>query len=65
MKRLLLLLFLLSLTVQAISQKTLMVEKTGTHRRYFFHAGDYIKLRVSKQDTLLTGKIWALTDSSV
>ena len=49
----------------AFAQKTLMVEKLGTSRRYFYHTGDYLKLRVSKQDTLLKGKLWSIRDSSI
>ena len=47
------------------SQKTLMIEKIGTSKKYFYHTGDYLKLRVSKQDTLLVGKLWCLADSVI
>jgi len=42
-----------------------MVEKIGTTRRYYFHIEEPIKIRVSKPDTLLIGKIWSLSDSAV
>lgn len=54
---------LLSFSIQA--QKTLMVEKIGTSRKYFYHTGDYMKLRVSAQDTLLKGKLWDIRDSLI
>lgn len=50
---------------QIIAQKTLMVEKIGTLRKYNYQVGDPMKLRVSKQDTLLRGKLWSLSDSMI
>jgi hypothetical protein len=47
------------------AQKTLMVEKVGASRRYFYAAGDYIKLRTISEDTLLRGKLWSVNDSSL
>lgn len=47
------------------AQKTLMVEKIGTTRKYYYHIGDYLKLRVSFQDTLLKGKLWDIRDSVI
>jgi len=54
---------LLSVSIQA--QKTLMVEKIGTSRKYYYHTGDKMKLRVSAQDTLLKGKLWDIKDSVI
>ncbi|MEI7898012.1 MAG: hypothetical protein WCJ26_13320 [bacterium] len=65
MKKYVVLLVLIFLNGLAFGQRTLMVEKIGTSRKYFFHTGDYIKLRVSKQDTLLKGKLWSIHDSLV
>jgi hypothetical protein len=65
MKNKLLLLVFCLLASHALAQKTMLVEKVGTSRKYFYHAGDYVKLRVSKQDTLLKGKLWALYDSTI
>ncbi|MCK9424106.1 MAG: hypothetical protein M0Q38_16090 [Bacteroidales bacterium] len=57
---------ILSLLVGHIyAQKTLMVEKIGTLRKYYYHVGDPMKLKVSKQDTLLRGKLWSLGDSMI
>jgi hypothetical protein len=47
------------------AQNTLLIEKIGTSRKYFYHTGDYMKLRVSKQDTLLKGKLWSIHDSTI
>ena len=65
MKRLFILLIFFCAACQAYSQKTLMVEKVGTSRKYFYHTGDYLKLRVSKQDTMLKGKLWSVGDSVI
>ncbi len=47
------------------TQKTLLIEKIGSSRKYFYHTGDYMKLRVSKQDTMLKGKLWSIQDSMI
>jgi hypothetical protein len=65
MKKILVMLVFCSTTILAFSQKTLMVEKIGTSRKYFYHAGDYLKIRILKQDTLLRGKLWSIHDSMI
>jgi hypothetical protein len=65
MKKILLLLVFYFVAGFAIAQKTLMVEKIGSSRKYFYHAGDYLKLRVSHEDTLLKGKLWSISDSVI
>jgi hypothetical protein len=65
MKRIPAILIFCIAAVTCISQNTLMVENVGTSRKYFYHTGDYIKLRVSKQDTLLAGKLWSIRDSVI
>ncbi len=47
------------------SQKTMLVEKIGTGRKYYYHPGAHLKLRVSKQDTLLIGKLLEIDDSVI
>ncbi len=47
------------------AQRTMVVEKIGTSRRFFFREGDYCKIRSARPDTLLAGKIWSIGDSSV
>lgn len=51
--------------VLIFSQKTLLVEKIGTLRKYTYKIGDPIKLRISAQDTLLKGRLWSLQDSTI
>jgi hypothetical protein len=65
MKNILILLVLSLDAMMVFGQKTMMVEKIGTSRKYFYHTGDYVKLRVSRQDTLLRGKLWAIGDSII
>lgn len=65
MKKIILLFVFYFVTSFVFAQKTLLVEKIGTSRKYFYHAEDYLKLRVSKQDTLLKGKLWSIRDSVI
>lgn len=65
MKKILVLALLVLIVPGALAQKTLVIEKIGTGRRYCFHAGDMLKLRVSEKDTLLKGRLWAMTDSVI
>ncbi|MEI7663499.1 MAG: hypothetical protein WCK34_14925 [Bacteroidota bacterium] len=53
------------ITCMGYSQKTLLVEKIGTGQKYFYHEGNYFRIRVSKQDTLLAGKLWSIQDSVI
>ena len=65
MKRILPLLVFYIIAMPCFSQKTLLIEKIGTSKKYFYHAGDYLKLRVSNLDTLLVGKLWSIRDSVI
>jgi hypothetical protein len=65
MKKIFVLLVFYLVTGCLFAQKTLMVEKIGTTRKYFYHAGDYLKLRVTTKDTLLKGKLWSIHDSLI
>jgi hypothetical protein len=47
------------------AQQTLLIEKIGTSTRYPYKVGDMIKLRVKAEDTIIRGKIWDISDSSV
>jgi hypothetical protein len=55
----------LLMTCPVFAQKTMMVEKIGTSRRYFFYKDDFIKIRAVHRDTLLKGKLWHIGDSSI
>jgi len=65
MKRYLLLLSAVLVVCSVSAQKTLMFEKIGTLKKYYYHTGDPIRLRALKQDTLLKGRVWAISDSMV
>jgi hypothetical protein len=65
MKKILVLLVIYFIAVHVNAQRTLLIEKIGGSKKYFYHAGDYMKLRVSKQDTLLKGKLWSIRDSTI
>jgi hypothetical protein len=65
MKKLLPFLILFLIACHVYPQRTLLIEKIGTSRKYLYHTGDYLKLRVSKQDTLLKGKLWHMGDSVI
>ena len=65
MKRRSLALLFYILALQAFSQTTLLVEKLGTGQRYSYHVGDFMKLRISKQDTVLQGKLWSISDTVI
>ncbi|MCX6306005.1 MAG: hypothetical protein NT040_13670 [Bacteroidetes bacterium] len=65
MKKILGIILLLFATGFVCAQKTMLVEKIGGSQRYYYHTGDYLKLRVSKQDTLLKGRLWSIHDSVI
>jgi hypothetical protein len=65
MKNTIILIVIFLVTASGLAQKTLMVEKVGSSRRFFYHTGDYMKLRVSIKDTLLKGKLWTIGDSVI
>lgn len=65
MKKILVLLVFYFITGFVLAQKTLLIENIGTSKKYFYHTGDYLKLRVSKEDTLLKGKLWSIHDSMI
>ena len=45
-------------------QKTLVLEKVGTHRIIYFHEGDWLKVRTQDPDHIWKGDIWNIRDSS-
>jgi hypothetical protein len=65
MKKLLSFLILFLIACHVFSQKTFLVEKIGTSRKFLYYTGDYVKLRVTKQDTLLKGKLWSIHDTVI
>ena len=65
MKKIFVLLVLYFVSGVVFGQKALLIEKIGASAKYFYHTGDYLKLRVSEHDTLLKGKLWSIRDSSI
>jgi hypothetical protein len=59
------LLVLLSAAGNSFTQKTLMLEKIGTRRHFYFQQNDPLEIRVKSKDTILQGNLWSLTDSSL
>lgn len=57
------LLFLLS--AEALPQKTLLLEKVGSRRKFFFHVEDKFMLRASKPDTFLIGHLWDIGEKNI
>jgi hypothetical protein len=49
----------------AFAQRTLVLEKIGTPKKYVFHTGDYLKVRTKKTDAVVKSYLWAMTDSSL
>ncbi len=47
------------------AQKTLVLEKISSNRHFFFRVEDPLKVRLQKPDTLLSGTLWSLTDTSI
>ena len=59
------LLLLLTSSLLAVAQKTLLVEKTGANAKYFYNTGDKIKLKSSACKNLIKGEIICIRDSSL
>ncbi|MCX6287319.1 MAG: hypothetical protein NTY96_09400 [Bacteroidetes bacterium] len=57
------LIFLFS--VEALPQKTLLLEKVGTKRKFFFRTEDKFILRTNKPDTFLVGRLWDIGEKSI
>jgi hypothetical protein len=64
-KKLVFLFVCLLIAAQLFPQRTFLVEKIGTSTRYAFHTDDRLKLRVSREDTLLKGRLLAIGDSEI
>jgi hypothetical protein len=65
MKRVLWIIAFLLISGTAVCQKTLVVERIGTGRKYGFNTGDFLKLRTKSKHDLLRSFIWDLTDSTI
>ena len=56
---------LLIIHLGLFGQKTLMVEKIGTSRRFFLHEQEHVKMRFKNPDTLMSGKLWSIDDEQI
>jgi hypothetical protein len=65
MKILILTTVLLGVSLAAFSQRTLVLEKIGTSRRYAFHLGDEVKVLTIKEKSIHKSYLWNLTDSTM
>ncbi|MCK9220089.1 MAG: hypothetical protein PHF97_10230 [Bacteroidales bacterium] len=65
MKNLVVFFLLIFFSGSMVGQKYLLVEKIGTSRKYYYQKGNTLKLRVSKLDTLLRGRLWHIGDTSI
>lgn len=50
---------------ECISQKTLMLEKIGSKRKFFFHSNDKFMLRLNKPDTFISGRLWDVNEKNI
>jgi len=65
MKYLLITSFFVFLCNITIAQKTLLVEKIGTSRKYYYHLDDKIKLRTKSNNILISGRLWGIYDTVI
>ena len=50
---------------EALPQKTLLLEKIGTKRKFFFREEDKFMLRTAKPDTFLAGHLWEINGNTI
>jgi hypothetical protein len=56
---------LVFLCINTFAQKTLLVEKIGTSRKYYYHLDDKIKLRTKSKNLLIKGNLTTINDSTI
>ena len=47
------------------SQKTLLLEKIGTKRKFFFRVEDRFMLRSIRPDTFIKGRLWDISEKNI
>jgi len=65
MKKLILVCLVIVQCTAGFGQKTLLLEKMGTLKRYFFDLGDVIKIRTKSQNHTLKNYLWNIDDSTI
>ncbi len=53
------------LTSDCLAQNSLMLEKVGRGRKFFFHTEDKFMLRTVRPDTFLSGHIWDIAQKNM
>lgn len=56
---------LVFLCINTLAQKTILLEKIGTSRKYYYHVDDKIKLRTKPENVLIRGRLWSISDSVI
>ena len=57
--------FMILFIPEAQPQNTLLLEKVGTKRKFFFHNEDKFMLRTAKPDTFMAGHIWDINKKNI
>ncbi|MEI6898819.1 MAG: hypothetical protein WCL00_02980 [Bacteroidota bacterium] len=65
MKRVLFSLLFVLFVSYGYGQTRMLVEKMGSRSKYYFFAGDRIKLKITPFDTILKGRVWSIGDSLI
>jgi hypothetical protein len=65
MKRYFTLLLILSFSLSSLAQKTLLVEKVGKRAKYYYHAGEKIKIQSVGMKKPFKGILTVIRDSSI
>ncbi|MEI6889657.1 MAG: hypothetical protein ACOYM0_07740 [Bacteroidales bacterium] len=56
---------ILLFTADGFTQKTLLLEKVGTRRKFFFHDEDKFMLRTVKPDTFVSSRLWDFNEKNL
>lgn len=52
-------------SLDCLSQKTLLLEKIGTKRKFFFRVEDKFMLRSVQPDTFISGRLWDINEKNI
>ncbi|MCX6282231.1 MAG: hypothetical protein NTU51_09750 [Bacteroidetes bacterium] len=53
------------LSTEVVSQNTLLLEKVGTKRKFFFRVENKFQLRTTRPDTFLIGHLWDIGEKNL
>ncbi len=57
--------FIFLFSAEVLPQKTLLLEKVGTRRKFFFKVEDKFQVRTIKPDTFLIGHLWDIGEKNL